>query len=57
VNQKESKTTIITGFLKSAEAFGNRPAVAVSSEVFTYLELFRKSAALAATLAKHQPDP
>lgn len=48
---------MISGFLRSVEAFGNRPAVEVSSEVFTYLELFRKSAALAATLAKHQPDP
>src|SRR5437762_5174875 len=46
--------SLADGFLKSVQAFGNRPAVEVSGEVLTYAELFEKVASLAATLIQHQ---
>ena len=44
------------GFLASAEAFSNRPAVEVSGEVVTYGALFEKATSLAATLVEHQAE-
>ena len=46
--------SLCDGFLKSVQAFGNRPAVEVSGEVLTYAGLFEKAASLAATLIQHQ---
>jgi len=42
------------GFLRSVEAFGDRPAVEVGGEVLTYAGLFKKAASLAATLIRYQ---
>src|SRR5580658_4424135 len=41
------------GFLNSVQAFRNRPALEVAGEALSYDALFRRSASLAATLARH----
>jgi len=48
--------TLSYGFLKSIEAFGERPAIEVSGKTLTYAQLFRKAASLAATLSRHQEE-
>lgn len=42
------------GFLKSVEAYGDRPALEVAGTVESYNTLFRKAASLAATLSHYQ---
>jgi len=48
--EENQKKSLSHGFLKSVEAFGNRPALEVDGEVLTYTGLFEKAASLAATL-------
>ena len=48
--------TLASGFLRSVAAYGNRSALEVAGHVLTYTELFARAAALAATLAQHQPS-
>lgn len=43
-----------SGFLRSAEAFPNRPALEVPGAVLTYAELRARAQSLAITLRKHQ---
>lgn len=50
------RKNLSSGFLRSVEAFGERPAVEVSGKTLTYAQLFRKAASLAATLARHQDE-
>lgn len=45
-------TSLADGFLRSAEDFGSRPALAVGGQTFTYAELRSRAAALAATLQR-----
>jgi amino acid adenylation domain-containing protein len=47
-------STLSSGFLRSVEAFGARPAVEVSGSALTYAALFERAASLAATLVQHQ---
>jgi amino acid adenylation domain-containing protein len=47
--------TVRTGFLRSAERFGDRPALQVEGEMLTYRELRDRAASLAATLDKYAP--
>jgi amino acid adenylation domain-containing protein len=42
------------GFLKSVQAFGDRPALEVGGVAQSYNALFRRSASLAATLSRYQ---
>jgi amino acid adenylation domain-containing protein len=42
------------GFLNSVQAFGERPALEVAGEALSYEALFRRSASLAATLARNE---
>lgn len=43
--------TLHSGFLQSVERFADRPALEVSGQCLTYTQLFRRAAALAATLS------
>jgi len=47
-------SALSSGFLRSVEAFGGRPAVEVSGKALTYTALFERAASLAATLDQHQ---
>jgi non-ribosomal peptide synthetase component F len=42
------------GFLNSVHSFGDRPALEVAGEALSYDALFRRSASLAATLARYE---
>lgn len=55
MNTTEMKT-LSDGFLRSREAFAERPAVEVAGKTLTYAQLFRKAASLAVTLARHQEE-
>lgn len=48
--------TLCSGFLRSAEAFPDRPAVEVEGKTLTYRELRDEAAAVAATLARRAPS-
>jgi amino acid adenylation domain-containing protein len=45
-----------SGFLGSAERFGDRPALEVQGQTLSYSELRTRAARVAATLAAHAPD-
>jgi amino acid adenylation domain-containing protein len=47
---------LATGFLRSARAVPNRPAVAIGSESWSYEELLREAAAVAELLKRRTPD-
>jgi len=51
--KETQKKSLTHGFLRSVEAFGNRPALEVEDEVLTYVELFERAACLAATLVQY----
>ncbi len=48
------KAMLTRGFLNSVQAFGDRPALEVAGEAYSYDALFRRSASLAATLAREE---
>ncbi len=48
--------TLRTGFLRSVERFGEREALAIGKERFTYRELDRRARRIAATLDHHAPS-
>jgi amino acid adenylation domain-containing protein len=45
--------TLRSGFLRSVERHGDRPALSVAGELFTYRQLFERAASVAATLRRH----
>jgi amino acid adenylation domain-containing protein len=45
--------TLRSGFLRSVERHGDRPALSVAGELYTYRQLFERAASVAATLEKH----
>ncbi len=53
MSENHDRHSIVHGFLKSVEAFGDRPAVEVSGKTLTYAALFEQAASLAATLEKY----
>ncbi|MDJ0866155.1 MAG: amino acid adenylation domain-containing protein [Myxococcota bacterium] len=52
----ESRVTLRSGFLRSSEAFPDRPALRVGNQELSYRELRERAAALAATLEGAAPD-
>jgi amino acid adenylation domain-containing protein len=55
----ESTRSVRSGFLRSCERFGERPALAIGGRSLTYAELHERAASIAATLARRAPgdDP
>src|SRR5439155_13690123 len=47
---RDSNRTLRSGFLRSSEAFPNRPALEVGGEVWSYRRLHDRAACIAATL-------
>lgn len=47
---------LASGFLSSARAFGDRPALEVEDDVLTYRSLYERAAGLAAALERATPD-
>ncbi len=52
----EAGASLRSGFLRSADAFPDRPALEVGDHRFTYRELRDRAAGIAATLARHGLD-
>jgi amino acid adenylation domain-containing protein len=53
----EQPRSLAAGFLRSAERFAGRPALQLAGEQLSYAQLHERAAALAATLARHDPSP
>ena len=53
-NMPQSRT-LVSGFLRSAQAFPQRLALEVGGAAFTYADLFRHAASMAATLTSLSP--
>ena len=51
----ETGASLCSGFLRSAEAFSDRPALTVEGETISYEDLRRSAQSLAATLQRHDP--
>jgi amino acid adenylation domain-containing protein len=49
--------TLRSGFLRSAERFGDRPALELGSDKLSYRELLERAQNIAATLAEHDKTP
>jgi amino acid adenylation domain-containing protein len=49
--------TLRSGFLRSVERFGDRPALLFDGVELSFAQLYARAAALAATLQKHDPEP
>jgi amino acid adenylation domain-containing protein len=52
---REEGTTLRSGFLRSVERFGDRPALEVAGETLTYAELHERAAGVAATIRARSP--
>src|SRR6187551_2699747 len=52
----ELRTSLLSGFLRSKEAFPDRPALEVAGETLSYAELSRRAATIAAAISKRSPD-
>ena len=52
----ESRTSLLSGFLRSKEAFPDRPALEVAGEALSYAELGERAAAIAAAIGERGPD-
>jgi amino acid adenylation domain-containing protein len=50
------QTSLLSGFARSLEAFGERPALEVAGESFTYRELAERAGRIGAAIAANSPE-
>ncbi len=56
MNLAQRTSSMLAGFLSSAERFAARPALWVDGQNFTYTDILQKSAALSAAITKYELD-